>query len=70
MPFKLLIVGNSLYHSATMIPLFSMVAAGYADTTFPHPTRSLDDYMSQVDTAQNEEVKNQLYKEAKAKEAQ
>jgi hypothetical protein len=51
-------------------PIVHMVAAGNADTTFPHPTRSLDDYMSQVDTAQNEEVKNQLYKEAKAKEAQ
>jgi hypothetical protein len=36
------------------------VPAGNADTTFPHPTRSLDNYMSQVDTACNEEVKNQL----------
>jgi hypothetical protein len=51
-------------------PNVHMVPAGNADTTFPHPTRSLDDYMSQVNTACNEEVKNQLYKEAKAKEAQ
>jgi hypothetical protein len=51
-------------------PNVHTVPAGDADTTFPHPTRSLDDYMSQVDTACNEEVKNQLYKEDKAKEAQ
>jgi hypothetical protein len=51
-------------------PNVHMVPAGNADTTFPHPTRSLDDYMSQANTACNEEVKNQLYKEAKAKEAQ
>jgi hypothetical protein len=46
-----------------------MVPAGNADMAFPHPTRSLDDYMSKANTAQNEEVKNQLYEEAKAKEA-
>ncbi len=46
------------------------VLAGNADVTFPHPTRFLDDYMSQVNTACNEDVKNQHYKEAKAKEAQ
>ncbi len=51
-------------------PNVHMVPAGDADMTFPHPTRSLDDFMSQVDTACNEEVKNQLYEEAKAKEAQ
>ncbi len=51
-------------------PNVHTILAGNADTTFPHPTRSLDDYMSQVDTACNEEVKNQLYEEAKAKEAQ
>jgi hypothetical protein len=50
-------------------PNVHTVLAGDANMTFPHPTRSLDDYMSQVDTACNEEVKNQLYKEAKAKEA-
>ncbi len=51
-------------------PNVHTVLASNANTTLPHPTRSLDDYMSQVDTACNEEVKNQLYKEAKAKEAQ
>ncbi len=51
-------------------PNVHTVPAGDADTTFPHPTRSLDDYISQVDTAPNEEVKNQLYEEAKAKVAQ
>jgi hypothetical protein len=51
-------------------PNVHTVPASNANTTFPHPTRSLDDYMSQVNTAHNEEVKNQLYKEAKAKEAQ
>ena len=50
-------------------PNVHTVPAGNANMTFPHPTRSLDDYMSQVDTTCNEEVKNQLYKEAKAKEA-
>jgi hypothetical protein len=51
-------------------PNVHTVPAGNTDMTFPHPTRSLDDYMSLVDTTCNEEVKNQLYKEAKAKEAQ
>jgi hypothetical protein len=51
-------------------PNVNTVPAGDADMTFPHPTKSLDNYMSQVDTACNEEVKTQLYKEAKAKEAQ
>jgi hypothetical protein len=51
-------------------PHVHTVLAGNADTTFPHPTRSLDDYMSQVDTACNEVVKNELYEEAKANEAQ
>ncbi len=51
-------------------PNVHTVLAGDANMTFPHPTKSLDDYMSQVNTACNEEVKNQLYKEAKAKEAQ
>jgi hypothetical protein len=51
-------------------PNVHTVPARDADTTFPHPTRSLDDYMSQVDTSCNEEVKNQLYEEAKAKGAQ
>ncbi len=46
-------------------PNVHTVLAGYADRTFPHPTWSLDDYMSQVNTSHNEEVKNQLYKEAK-----
>jgi hypothetical protein len=41
-------------------PNVHMVPAGNANTTFPHPTRSLDDCMSQVDTTCNEEVKNQL----------
>jgi hypothetical protein len=30
-------------------PNVHTVLAGNADTTFPHPARSLDDYMSQVD---------------------
>ncbi len=51
-------------------PNVHTVPAGDANTTFPHPTRSLDDYMSQVNTAPNEKVKTQFYKEAKAKEAQ
>jgi hypothetical protein len=51
-------------------PNVHTVPAGYADTTFPHPARSLDDHMSQVNTACNEEVKNQLYEEANAKETQ
>ncbi len=51
-------------------PNLHTVPAGDAETTFPHPTRSLDNDMSQVNTAHDEEVKTQLYKEAKAKEAQ
>ncbi len=51
-------------------PKVNTVPAGNADMTFPHPTKSLDNYMSQVDTTCNEEVKTQLYKKAKAKEAQ
>ncbi len=39
-------------------PNVHTVPAGDADMAFPHHTRSLDDYMSQVDTARNEEVKN------------
>jgi hypothetical protein len=37
-------------------PNVNTVPVGDADTTFPHPTRSLDNYMSQVDTACIEEV--------------
>jgi hypothetical protein len=51
-------------------PNVHTVPASDADTTFPHPTRFLDNNMSQVDTARDEEVNTQLYKEAKAKEAQ
>ncbi len=51
-------------------PNVNTVLASNANMTFPHPTRSLDNYMSQVNTACDEEVKTQLYKEAKAKEAQ
>ena len=44
--------------------------AGDAVTKSLHPTRSLDDYMSQLDDDCNEEVQSQLYEEAKTKEVQ
>jgi hypothetical protein len=51
-------------------PNVHLVLTVDSDTTFPHPTRSHDNYMSQVNTACNEDVNTQLYKEAKSKEAQ